>query len=116
MASGTPNPPKEPQALQTTRQMPDELDALRARTLARPVPYAERPPAPPSPPSPLTGPKPPLLAATLTLLAPVPVIDPPHPTTNPTHLSALELPPVQPMAPSYTTALPDLPAAEATAP
>jgi hypothetical protein len=99
MASG--KPAADPPALNATRQMLDELDALMERMLA--VPIAESPEAAP-PQTAATQPSSRPMAATLTLLqAPVdepsapyrppsgpapatPAFDPAHAATNPSHL------------------------------
>jgi hypothetical protein len=102
MASGKPT--QDPPALNATRQMLDELDALMERMLAVPIAEPEEP-APPQAAAPQPRSRP--MAATLTLLqvptdetpvsfrpptesAPAtPAFDPAHAGTNPSHLPAL---------------------------
>ena len=119
MATGNPGP--EPPALNATRQMLDELDALMERMLALPVNDAEEPAsALMEPPAALTKSRP--LAATLTLLqvpvddalasfqppsAPtsgLPGLDLPHAGLNPSHLPTLRESWPKPKQPSLSLA------------
>jgi hypothetical protein len=130
MASGKPGP--DPPALNVTRQMLDELEALMERMLAVPIADADETATSseaisgPAAAAPRSRP----LAATLTLLplpeeeftdlpsppaearSSVPVVDRPHEGTNPSHLPSLgvgtpPLPEATPQPASYT--LPPLP-------
>jgi hypothetical protein len=130
MASGKPAP--DPPALNVTRQMLDELEALMERMLSVPIADADESAAPADDVSQPAAPRSRPLAATLTLLplpeeestdlpvqkaAPrssTPVVDRPHEGTNPSHLPSLgvvplPLPEARHQPPSYT--LPPIPEA-----
>jgi hypothetical protein len=127
MASGKPAP--DPPALNVTRQMLDELEALMERMLSVPIADDSAPPPEPGSPLPAAAPRSRPLAATLTLLPmpeeqstdlpslaaasrSAPTLDQPHDGTNPSHLPSLgvvppPLPEPRPLSSGY--ALPPLP-------